>query len=386
MPAHIRDEEASDSSSDDSEPSENENEPEDKPEDAPEPGETSGVLGKPFKYRTGKQRAPYLEALNDWIDKRLVSPECREWSVDRNWIMSQKIVVLIARHPALTSVDALDTLKPLWVHRRRWGLQILELLGEVSKVQEAIQEEKARVAQAKKEAAQDKRRLADERRRKRADEKARQELEPAKRKQEDILGDTQPPQKKPRLAKNSTPEEVAARKEERRLEKNAKDRERNRRKAAEKKLAKQEETNQEVPLAGPSKTSRPQDTPEAGPSRLGACLTINPAAITFKAKEELLDDTELLLAIGRTATTTPALQMRHYHLAAPPTPQTPSYPIKFSFETTTPEDVQRQHQAPVSQPRMVCARQEHQPVSTPSAPVPRRRPIPKQPPPKDESN
>ncbi|KAG8732052.1 hypothetical protein FRC10_001267, partial [Ceratobasidium sp. 414] len=64
------------------------------------------------RWRSSAKRKSYEDALKHWRSDRYAGPECEDWSGDEEWVLSSKILNLIARDPRITSVNSFAPLQP----------------------------------------------------------------------------------------------------------------------------------------------------------------------------------------------------------------------------------------------------------------------------------
>ncbi|KAG8717571.1 hypothetical protein FRC08_007209 [Ceratobasidium sp. 394] len=99
------------------------------------------------KYWKPSERKLYVSALEEWVDRKYNSPECEDLDINKDWILLTKDVKNMARHPGLTSLDALVTLQPPWAQeeQRRQAAEAkhLEALERDCKAWEAREQQEA---------------------------------------------------------------------------------------------------------------------------------------------------------------------------------------------------------------------------------------------------
>lgn len=89
------------------------------------------------KYRPKDQRERFITAVNAWVERKYTSAECRWWDGDKTWILTEQQIKAIAMHPGMTSVEDLKSLKPSWIHYKKWGSQLFEVIDSVNQEVEA---------------------------------------------------------------------------------------------------------------------------------------------------------------------------------------------------------------------------------------------------------
>ncbi|EUC55211.1 helicase carboxy-terminal domain protein [Rhizoctonia solani AG-3 Rhs1AP] len=275
------------------------------------------------RYRPGAQRDPYVDALNEWVDLKYNSQECKNWDITKDWILTDKQIKSIAMHPGMTAKEDLKSIKPNWVHYCRWAV---EVFGIVASVNQKLQEDRAREADAKR-VAEEERRTRDQEKHeqatKRKAEQIAEQQEQENRQAEASIAtqmstepgsSTEGQTKRPRitLKPNATPEERAEHVKKQAERKKASNRARYQRQKAEKSV-KKEAIDQHDVLASAHATPQRSLPPQE-------------PALTLEAKQEQVNE-HLLLNDTTTPTTqtTPAsaLRMHSYHVPAP-MPPTPS--------------------------------------------------------------
>ncbi|KAF8593812.1 hypothetical protein BDV93DRAFT_566118 [Ceratobasidium sp. AG-I] len=259
------------------------------------------VIGatRKLKWRTSQERKPYVAGLNAWLDQKYDSPECMHWNITKDWILSPEDIKHMARHPGLTNIKTLATLRPPWMHLDRWGDEILQVIAQATAVLEAEQESKRRIAEEKRLAAEETARVKEENRIEREAERQRK-IEEALESKAQAAG--APRKRRVALPKTATPEEVAIRAQEVAEDNRRRQRERywaNEGERQQKQIKIEPTIEQDSPQAGPS---RPLAKPK--PSRRPAkSTTYDNQIVTFSAKQEILDDHEHILGSSTTGAT-----------------------------------------------------------------------------------
>ncbi|KAG8689535.1 hypothetical protein FRC09_012390 [Ceratobasidium sp. 395] len=337
---------------------------------------TPATKRRKSSWRSGAKRKPYAEALTKWRDDKFYSPECEDWDVDDDWILSTKILNLMARDPRITSIESLGLLQPAWTHAERWGAEIIDVLTEVSGQQQRIEDEK-------RQRAAEKQRVVDENRAKYI-EQAR--LDNLARRQNTAeasnSGQNAPrPPKRPRLSSNATIEEKAAREDEKKARRRQYDRERYQRRKNQVKI----EPEESKPHILDDVQSLEPISP-AQPAPVAPDPTPVPQTITFQAKQELIETQIDFSAPTNDSTVQNDLPLSpstpHPSFTFPNTPG-PSVGLRFEHATVESMRTTLQQPTPVSQPKN--KKKSADIPTTPSQPKPRRRPKLKVPQPQDES-
>ncbi|KAG8712320.1 hypothetical protein FRC09_019993 [Ceratobasidium sp. 395] len=290
---------------------------------------------KNIRWRPTAKRQPYVDALKQWRSNKYNSPECEDWNGDEEWVLSSKILNLIARDPRITGIESLALLQPRWTHTRRWGAEIATVLAEVSDQQQLAEDNKQRVLQAK-QAARDAARAeyiqnADR------NNAARQLSAP------EASASTRPA-KRARISANATAEEKALHTEVKKAQKRQYDRERYQRRKNQQKTnpkGPEYESRKELPVQGPVSASQP--IPDTTP--IAQAFKI----VTFEAKQELLES-QIAFSDPQSDSATAS------HLVHSPSspglfcslPNAPGPSTLFRFENTAPEAIQQSIQ-PTSQ-------------------------------------
>ncbi|KAG9097411.1 hypothetical protein FS749_006365 [Ceratobasidium sp. UAMH 11750] len=104
------------------------------------------------QWRSAPKRKPFAKALTRWRSEKFDSPECEDWDIDEDWILSSKLIKLIARDPRITSMESLALLQPAWTHAGRWGAEVIGVISTVLANQERIEHEKRQAAEEKQRA------------------------------------------------------------------------------------------------------------------------------------------------------------------------------------------------------------------------------------------
>lgn len=348
--------------------------------DAEAVGEAAGVFQA--KWRTSSQRKPYIEALHEWLDTKYDSPECQDWNLTKEWLLSDKEIIRMARDPRLTTTEALASLQPPWIHAARWGEQVLDVLAGVTATLEARkrekEEEKAQLRAARVHAAEEARKQKD------ADQK--QCLEESQ-------STIQPPPLK-RLSTNATEEEKLSRKEELRVRRNAKARakyhaNKHTPAAGEHGTGPPSPSLNQHPIASSSTKPYPQlstirfDSPSTSTalsSSVSRHSTSGPEnfVTTFQAKQEVVDNHDQLLGYHSNNIHPDTPSSSHSLPPTLPTPHTPAFPAQLQFTQVGDAEILRMYQQPT--PRSRAKRKatedlpESLPLDTPSVPRVKRRP------------
>ncbi|KAG9084457.1 hypothetical protein FRC06_004076 [Ceratobasidium sp. 370] len=76
-------------------------------------------------------RKEYEDELRRWRQAKWASPECAEMDIQETYLMSDKCLTSIARHPSILTVADLDTTSLIWAHRRRWGEEIVCIMKKM---------------------------------------------------------------------------------------------------------------------------------------------------------------------------------------------------------------------------------------------------------------
>ncbi|KAG9078436.1 hypothetical protein FRC06_008368, partial [Ceratobasidium sp. 370] len=180
----------------------------------PSTSEATPKTKKKSPWQSAPKKKPYAEALLKWRSDKLDSPECQDWNAGEGWILSTKMLNLIARDPRITSVDSPALLRPTWTHAKRWGAEIVDILLQVSASQQQIENKKEQAKRAKRKADNAATARLIEYAQARETECQRLATEAA------AMGVDPPhPAKRPRLSANATPEERAAQEEEKVIQK-----------------------------------------------------------------------------------------------------------------------------------------------------------------------
>lgn len=301
-----------------------------------EPGSES-IGRNTRRYRPVNQRGPYLEALKAWVDDKFNSAECSAWDIDKSWILSEKQVQAIARHPGISSVSDLGSIKPPWVHTGRWGTDIVRLLEKVAnEVQERKREDneqRMRIAEEKQQQEQlarqqelealhwEREEHEDLLEQQHPEIEARQQVESPHTSGSVRVDMDQPkPKKRQRLSKNATEEEKLEHQRQIKERKNAQSRARYHRKKLESKQVKQEEINHTDAI----------QASEAGPSHIQVAtawdsgVSQSGSGLTLEAKQELVDRDDLLYTQPTGTTPLTGLRIQQYD-GLLPSPATPSF-------------------------------------------------------------
>ncbi|KDN33970.1 hypothetical protein RSAG8_12941, partial [Rhizoctonia solani AG-8 WAC10335] len=98
-----------------------------------EPMETKP--SKPKVSRSNRavpQHEAFVDALNEWVDCKYSSSECRWWDITKDWILTEKQIKSISMHPGMLGKEDLKNIKPPWAHYDRWGAEIFQVVEGVS--------------------------------------------------------------------------------------------------------------------------------------------------------------------------------------------------------------------------------------------------------------
>lgn len=320
-------------------------------EDRGQPGDSASdsgsdvdVLDEPSvpppktKWRSSKERKPFVVALNEWRDRKYASDECLNWNVTKDWILSTKAIANMARQRGITSVRELATVRPMWIHLRRWGEQLVKVIVNVSAEQDRLANAKCKAKEDRPMRAS----IAAQESRARAEQKAAEQQQRALVAQSDTQ---EPSTKRRRISKNATEEEKIARKEELAENRRLKAREKYQRDKAAKAI--KAEVTESTGVAGAP--------PQAGSSRVASATTAyEQQVITFSVKEELVNEQDGLLQPNNTSES-PGNSPTQSRIpqSSPITPYTPANPQTFRFDISTAEDVRisLQQSTPISRPK-----------------------------------
>jgi hypothetical protein len=78
-----------------------------------------------------------------WQRVKWESEECVRMNITESYILQDKFLVLIARHPSINTVANLDTTLLIWPHRRQWGEEIVVIMRTVQEGRNAAADQES---------------------------------------------------------------------------------------------------------------------------------------------------------------------------------------------------------------------------------------------------
>ncbi|KAG8739131.1 hypothetical protein FRC11_000894 [Ceratobasidium sp. 423] len=271
-----------------------------------------------LKMRTKAKAKPYRDALEAWLDQKYTSNECRCWNVRKHWLLPDKVLERLSKDPGITTTNHLDSLKPTWNYRQRWGAEVLQVLQDVADRLEAeriAQEAEKRLALEEKQRKTEEalrqakaKRQETQKRRHMEDEQLQQSLTQAAVPTEssstsfplvplDPSANPHPPKRPrlPNLPKDATEEQKKECKDLLAANKRARQCEKYRLNKIKNEEIKQESSDASVPgPSTPTQSSLPSGSILGHVPSLSSLQT--PPILDRIAKEELVDNSEQLLA------------------------------------------------------------------------------------------